>query len=188
MLLAFDGVQELSDAYNHIYDAGGNYVESTFSSPRWSRWFGIHQSPINILSAQDPSDQYAENGVFNIYARVTESQGVPIVQDCFCDYAIVSQDAIAYVLDPNSLIINTCPVFATVDMVPIGNPDYASSVGTFLHEVSHMIDANWQGTLDKTFSYPDGVYTYAEAQSLPKSEAVKVATNYEFYFINYDNE
>lgn len=126
--------------------------------------------------------------MFVIYARMTESEGVPIVQDCYCDYTRVPAATIAYVDDPTSSIINTCPLFGTVDMIPIGNPDYASAVGTFLHEVSHMSDGNWQGTLDNTFSFPDGVYTHAEAQMLPKSEAVKVATNYEFYFINYDSE
>lgn len=186
--LAFDGLNAMSNAYNHIYDGSGNYVQSTFSSSRWARWFGIHQSPINILQGQDPSDQYAETGVFVIYARATESQGVPIVQDCYCDYSRVPTATIAYVDDRTSNIINTCPAFATIDMLPIGNPDYASSVGTFLHEVSHFIDGSWPGTLDTTFTYPNGVYTYAVAQTLPKAEAVEVAANYEFYFINYDGE
>lgn len=94
----------------------------------------------------------------------------------------------AHVVNPNTQIINTCPDFYAADMLPVGHPDYVSAVGTFLHEVSHMSDANWAGTLDKTFSFPGGVYYYAQAQSLPKSEAVKVATNYEFYFVNYDSE
>lgn len=186
--LALGGLNEVANAYNHIYDAGGLYVQSTFSSPRWARWFTAHQSPINILLGQNADDQYAENGVFNIYARVTESQGVPIVQDCYCDYSRVPAATIAYVDNRNTSIINTCPAFATIDMLPIGHPDYPSSVGTFLYEVSHFIDANWGGTTDITFSFPAGVYTYADAQTLAKSEAVKTATNYEFYYINYDGE
>ena len=50
----------------------------------------------------------------------------------------------------------------------------------------------WAGTNDNVDPVTQtGTYTYGEAMNLAatdKAKAVRTATNYEFYFLNYDGE
>lgn len=180
-----------------VYEWNHDYTDVIVTFPynaRFWRWFGPRVNPVDITNTTS-DDAYVDQGVAAIYFRVSDDQSIPrpiVTAACDCNADQESKNWIAYVIPNEHYVVHTCSAFYAADMFPIGHPDNTSKVGTLLHEISHFSDSYWAGTNDNVDPVTQtGTYTYADAINLAatnKPQAVRTATNYEFYFLNYDGE
>ncbi|MEJ1097301.1 MULTISPECIES: M35 family metallo-endopeptidase [unclassified Pseudoxanthomonas] len=192
---AEEGVDALSSGF--VYDWNEDYTDVVVTFPhnaRFWRWFGPRVNPVD---PDDPTtnDAQVDLGIAAIYARMSDDQSIPkpiVTAACDCTAEQESKHWIAYVIPTQHYVVHTCSSFYAAEMIPTGSPDSASKVGTLLHEVSHFSDSLWSGTSDIVDPVTQlGVRTYDGAISLAatdKPSAVRNATNFEFYLINYDDE
>ena len=191
---ALMGAAALSNMYHTVNDV------TTFPyNARYWKWFGAHVSP--VPNPGDSNDNYVDQGVITAWFRISDdtSQGPrpAVTLACGdCPQELIDRGAIAFTYKEELYVIHTCPAFFDDGsgnpqaLFPEGNPDYVSLVKTLLHEVTHFADEHWDGTIDVAINGND-IYDYGEVQFLSSSDrtnAVRNASNYGFYFINYDGD